>query len=429
MLRYYPLFTQYFTAKMRRLTIILSTLLLSNIATAQITLESYTNEVLAYSITRNQASLSIEGEMWELRRIRREQLPEIGFDRSASVDFGHQGTGRAWSWETRLEARQIIYNGGAIRAQREAQEQEVEIEQLAYAMSIRAIRLEAEEAYWRLSYANEYLKSMEYYRDIIDTLYGVVERRFDEGYSAKGDLLQIKSRLSDAEYQLATAKEAYDIALHNFNSLCNRTIDKEIVLSESILTIALMPTRSDIDELIASHPEHHIAELRAEQGRWRVKGVNAEYLPHIDIRTYATLQPELPHTRKSGLELGGGAMIGISSTLFHFGERRNAVNSAKSKQLVLELEIEAVSDEIELAEEDSWTELTRTHERVVSQTKSLDIASENLEISTYAYNEGESSILDVMQAQISWLQTYKNYLAAHYDYAVACAKYRYITGD
>ncbi|MBO7199150.1 MAG: TolC family protein, partial [Alistipes sp.] len=51
---------------------------------------------------------------------------------------------------------------------------------------------------------------------------------------------------------------------------------------------------------------------------------------------------------------------------------------------------------------------------------------ENLVISTYSYREGLSTVLDVLQAQISWLQAYSNAIAAQYDYAVAIAAYEYV---
>jgi outer membrane protein TolC len=35
-------------------------------------------------------------------------------------------------------------------------------------------------------------------------------------------------------------------------------------------------------------------------------------------------------------------------------------------------------------------------------------------------------MLDVMQAQLSWLQIYSSAIAAQYDYAVAISAYRYI---
>jgi outer membrane protein TolC len=97
--------------------------------------------------------------------------------------------------------------------------------------------------------------------------------------------------------------------------------------------------------------------------------------------------------------------------------------------LAREVEIEECERAITLAEGDAWTLVMRTNERIVALERSLEIASENLDLSTFAYNEGETSLLDVMQAQISWLQTYKNYLAAHLDYALAVAQYSYVTED
>ena len=67
--------------------------------------------------------------------------------------------------------------------------------------------------------------------------------------------------------------------------------------------------------------------------------------------------------------------------------------------------------------------------RVRAVQRSLDIALENLEMSTYSYSEGMATILDVLQAQISWLQIYSNAISAQYDYAVAVAAYSYVVGE
>jgi outer membrane protein TolC len=129
------------------------------------------------------------------------------------------------------------------------------------------------------------------------------------------------------------------------------------------------------------------------------------------------------------MELGGGAVVNFSTPIYHFGERRAAVNAAKSAQLSSDLEIENVADNLRLIEHDGWTNIERTLQRMMAAQQSMTIAEENLEISTYAYNEGQTTILDVLQAQISWLQTYRNMLAAHFDYQMAVAEYKYIVGD
>ncbi len=61
-------------------------------------------------------------------------------------------------------------------------------------------------------------------------------------------------------------------------------------------------------------------------------------------------------------------------------------------------------------------------------TRSLNIASENLEISTYSYNEGLVSIVDLMTAQISWMQLYTNAINSEYSYQLALASYQKVVG-
>jgi outer membrane protein TolC len=88
--------------------------------------------------------------------------------------------------------------------------------------------------------------------------------------------------------------------------------------------------------------------------------------------------------------------------------------------------VEGVADRITLDESDTWSNLCATRERVQSINKNLEIASENLAISTYSYHEGLATVLDVLQAQLSWLQIYTNAIEARYDYAIAIAAYRYV---
>lgn len=64
--------------------------------------------------------------------------------------------------------------------------------------------------------------------------------------------------------------------------------------------------------------------------------------------------------------------------------------------------------------------------QVEASLRSLRIAGENLSISTYSYGEGVATVLDVLQAQLSWLQLYTNAITAQYNYAVAVSAYERI---
>jgi outer membrane protein TolC len=165
---------------------------------------------------------------------------------------------------------------------------------------------------------------------------------------------------------------------------------------------------------------------RREVARWDIRVRRADYLPSVGLNIYGGWQPNLPYVKGAGTRLDGGAVVTMSTPIFHFGERREAVRSAQSKLRSAEVAVEDLADEIRLNESNGWTNLLATQERVEAIRRNLAIATENLEISTYSYGEGLATMLDVMQAQLSWLQIYSNAIAAQYDYAVAISAYRYI---
>ena len=62
-------------------------------------------------------------------------------------------------------------------------------------------------------------------------------------------------------------------------------------------------------------------------------------------------------------------------------------------------------------------------ERIGIMNSTLQIARENLELNTYSYNEGRLPIIDVLSAQVSWLQAYINFVSVHLQYKSAEAAY------
>ena len=109
--------------------------------------------------------------------------------------------------------------------------------------------------------------------------------------------------------------------------------------------------------------------------------------------------------------------------------RRRAVGAARAVQLQQEWNAALVHDDIVREEMNGWTALVQSRAQVDASEESLRIAGENLSISTYSYGEGLATILDVLQAQLSWIQLYSNAIRAHYNYAVAVSDYLRITAQ
>ncbi|MBR2428864.1 MAG: TolC family protein [Alistipes sp.] len=394
---------------------------------AQTTLREYRAEVLDYSHEIELSELAIEEANADMLRANKGYLPRLDLSREATLGFRHTPGVRPWSWSTDATISQPIFDGGSVRAAAKRS-------RLAYEKSVvddGLVRLDvlyaADAAYWRLSRAAAYRDIIREYVAAVDSLRIVVERRFTEGYSAKGDLLQIESRMSDARYQLSSAEQSYTIALHNYNSLRGADLGGRVELLESIFDERDMPRRVSIEDVVDNHPRYRSAQLSMEYARWGIRSAVAPFMPSINVAVYGTLHPQLPHVKGGGLYGDGGVVLSFATPIFHFGERRQATRSAKAKYMQQIVAKEQTEDDIALIEGDAWTNMYNSHLRVEAARASLDLARENLEMSIYSYGEGLGTILDVLQAQISWLQIYQNVVAAYYDYAMAIASYEYVT--
>ena len=56
------------------------------------------------------------------------------------------------------------------------------------------------------------------------------------------------------------------------------------------------------------------------------------------------------------------------------------------------------------------------------------LAEENLDLNTFSYTEGKLTILDVLSAQLTWIQAYTNLIQSYYEQKIALADYRKATG-
>lgn len=413
-----------------RKTLLLSVAVMASAAVmplgAQITVEEYRAAVADYSWDLKSARSESEQARASMARARTGYFPELSATGSFTHTFRKFSGLEPWTSLLRPQIEQMVYAGGAVAADyRQAQ--------LAYDIAVCDeqtswfdVRYAADYAYWSLSRAENYLRAIRDYVEIVGALQRVVHRRFEEGYIAKSDVLQIDSRMSDAEYQLVAAEHSHVVALHNFNIMCGGEVTREVTLAQSILDTIELPQRMPMSEITARRADFTASRMRIDAAQWGVKRVRAAYLPKVSAGVYGAWQPYTPNaTGKTYVD--GGVYLSLSVPIFHFRERSHAVRAAAETVRQSELQSAALYDTILQEEIDGWTDLMSAHAQMLSSLQSLGLAAENLEISTYSYGEGLATILDVMQAQISWLQIYTNAITAQFNYAVAVSSYARIT--
>lgn len=393
---------------------------------AQTSLGEYRRAVAAYSRRLKIASARVDAAAETAAQARTGRLPRLALEGSFSASVRHYAHTEHWTFSLLPQVVQTLYAGGAVRAAVRQTELGYDIALCDEEFSQLDVRFAADYAYWNLSAATIYAESMRQYVAIIRSLKEVVDRRFAEGLIAKGDVLMIDARLSEAEYERVSAEQRQLVALHNFNILRGAEGSLPVRLAQGIRDSLPMPARIAPSEAVERRPDFLAAQLRTEQAGAAVDAARAPFNPQLSVGIGGSWQPYTPN-RTGATVVDGQAFVKLSVPIFHWGERRRAVGAARAVQLETAWSAAQLRDQIVLGETNGWTALVQSRAQVDASERSLRIASENLSISTYSYGEGLATILDVMQAQLSWIQLYTNAISAYYNYAVAVSDYERIT--
>jgi len=393
---------------------------------AQITPEEYRRAVTGYSWSLRAAAARSEQAARRQLQARTAFLPTLSAAGDFSLALRHRTGIKPWGFALQPQIVETLYGGGSVRASWRKASLDHAAALCDEAFTALDVRYAADYAYWNLSAMTQYRDAMRRFVGIIRSLKEIIDRRFAEGYISKSDVLMIEARLSAAEYEELAAEKNCEEALHNFNVLRGAGADDPVVLAASILDSLAMPLRATFDETLAARPDYTAARLRREAAASSVRIARAAFNPRIEVGVSGIWQPDTPN-RRGATSLDGALFARVSVPIFHFRERRHAVAEARAAELEHTWNEAQLHDDILLQERNGWTALTESRAQVEAVKESLRIAGENLELSTYSYGEGLTTILDVLQAQLSWIQLYTNAITARFNYAVARSSYDRIT--
>lgn len=391
-------------------------------------LQAYRDSVYLNSMDISNATVEVERAAAQVHIAKTDFLPSLTASGSFTTDFRRSGDADLWGFTLQPRIEQILYAGGGVRASFRRAELQSDVATENQRMTQLDVQNAAERAYYSLSAMQLYRAATREYVAIIRSLYGVVEERFSEGYVAKGDLLQVETRLSEAEFALLEMENDYEVALHRFNALRGETGGGDVALSNSILDSVAMPARVTVEQMLQQRPDMRAAMLSTLAAEYGVKATRSQYNPRLTAGVSGSWQTYSPNA-SAKTYVDGALVVGLSVPLFHWGERRSAVAVARSDVRRAENGVEQLRRDAVEQEADGWSAMTSSYSQIQSSLHNLAIAAENLSISTYSYQEGQATVLDVLQAQISWLQLYTNAITARFNYAVSVSDYHRITAQ
>ncbi|MDE7374046.1 MAG: TolC family protein, partial [Odoribacter sp.] len=286
----------------------------------------------------------------------------------------------------------------------------------------------ADVTYWTVVANKDLLNLAEQYVRLVNELYRIVNKRFEEGAISKTDLLMVQNRLKEAELQLNTASTNYAIATQALNIMIGENPDAEVVLSDSIQQVLRTPGQTGLEVVLKKRADYQVAVMDMEVAKVQTGLARSKFLPQLAVgikERFGTTMINIDGKSKWATT----AYAQVSIPVFHWGEMRQNVRMSRTQEEIRELERSQLKDQVSKELNNAWVSVTEIAKRLEIVYSSLDIAKDNLVLNTFSYNEGKLPILDVLSAQVSWLQAYTNVVSVNYQYKVALAEYARVLGS
>lgn len=392
--------------------------------------DEYKRKVLEYSQQIKQSAEQRIAMQEAMRTAKTAYFPRLDFTGSGQyrindydMDFG--GAKIAMANETySVEAglMQNLYNGGAVRNSYKAAEVQKSIAEKTEELTVDNVVYAADVNYWSTVAKKDLYLVMTQYVKIIRELEKVLTDRFEDGYISKTDLLQVQARLKDAELQKSNAFKQYQIALQNLNVLMGQAPMNEVEVTDSISTALALPPRIGAEAVFADRPEYTIAGLNIEYQKRQVNLTRSKYLPSLAIGLKENWGTQMLNIDGSTM-WNTLAVASLNIPVFHWGAHRKDVNRQKALLRATEYDLQITKDRITQEISNAWTNLTENTKQITVAEEATKIAEENLDLNTFSYTEGKLPIIDVLSAQVTWIQSYSSLIQTWLQQKVSLADY------
>lgn len=323
---------------------------------------------------------------------------------------------------------QPLYAGGQIYNNYKAAEIQGRIAAEAEELTTDNIVYAADMNYWSVAARKGMYDVMTQYVDIVQELANVLTLRFQDGQISKTDLLQVQARLKEAQLNKNSAYKDYQIALQNLNVLMGAAPMDPITIADSITMILPLPLQVGESTALENRPDYLISQLNIEYQKRQINLSKAKYNPSLSVGFQGSWGTSMLNVKGSDNLWTPAVFASLKIPLFRWGARFKEVNSQKAILRGKEYAMDNTRDQISQEVANAWTNLTENTKQIDVAEDACKIAEENLDLNTFSYNEGKLPIVDVLSAQLSWIQSYSSLIQTWYQQKASLAQYNKAIG-
>ncbi|MFH1857681.1 MAG: TolC family protein [Candidatus Omnitrophota bacterium] len=283
-----------------------------------------------------------------------------------------------------VTATQLLFDGSKTGADMKAASENVKAAQYQYRFASSEVRLALRSAFIDLLKAQESLQLTEDIYKIRRGNLDLITLRYESGLEHRGALLNAETNLIEAEFEIAQAKRALEVAQKGLLKEMGRLKFTALRAEGDFKVSDAALEKPDFEALANTAPSLGKLIAQKHAAGFDIKSAEANFFPELSAsaganRTSSHWPPE---------DERWDAAVTLSFPLFEGGLRTAQVDKAKAAYHQARADERSAKDTLLVTLEETWAALQDAVETVEVQRKSLEAAEERARIAEAQYSLG-----------------------------------------
>jgi outer membrane protein TolC len=266
----------------------------------------------------------------------------------------------------------------------------------------------------------------------------VTQQRERAGEAAHSDAVKAELQLQQQRRGFQDVTLAIENARLKLSVLVSPTLDQNFTVVDDLDSSKSLPSFPELKTMAEKeNPALKAADAAIRQASFDVRSARNGLLPTLSVEANYGIDAnalKLHSTRAGETELGALPNLGysvafnLSVPIFDWGSTRSKIRQAQTKQELANLQLTQAQREIASNLYAFYNEAVAARGAVDLSRSTADLAAESLRLINLRYQAGESSVLEVVDAQNTLIEARAAYDEAQVRYRVAVTSLQSVTG-
>lgn len=246
-----------------------------------------------------------------------------------------------------------------------------------------------------------------------------------EGQIAKVERLNAQVALENAKVNLGSVRRQHEMAVIALSRMLQQS---DVSTNSPLFVLPQAPSLNELSQVtLNQHPALKLLEAKEAQANGLVSMEKGKYHPTVFLFGNYTLYEDDSLFAKTEPDWMVG--VGVKVPLLSRDGRSGKVEAAKSALLQARYTKAQTRQDLSLLLDQSYRQLLQAEEEIEALNVSLELATENLHLREIAFNQGLSTSIDRVDAELKLSAAKTQQLGARYHYIQAYARLMAISGQ